>query len=203
VAIVGCGGVGSWVAQFLALAGCPEIWIFDGDILEIHNLNRIPLPKSAVGQSKAAAMAEAIRTLRPDCSVISGGRFGPKLAEQLWGSAVPQWIICTTDTHHSREMVYKWAGDHGVNYIEAAAEGDQGSTTGEPADFATVDETNPGYASVPVWVGPAVMSASIAVAHVLRNHPMGERVIRLGFRKSSEMEFQVYDSNMEVVHEIN
>jgi threonine dehydrogenase-like Zn-dependent dehydrogenase len=194
VAVVGCGGVGSWVAYMLALAGVPKIWLFDPDTLSDHNLNRIPLPLSTVGKRKSVAISELIRSLRPDCSVMAAGTFTPRMANQIGVDA--DWVVCTTDSHASRKMVRKWTKDHAIRYIEAAAEGDQGSATGEPADFATPEETQPGYASVPVWVGPCVFAAAIAVDHVLHSRKMGDRTVRLGFVKDKVgiPRFQVFDT---------
>ena len=45
VTIVGCGGIGAWVAIFAAMSGIEDIILFDPDILESHNLNRLPFPE--------------------------------------------------------------------------------------------------------------------------------------------------------------
>ena len=57
VAIVGCGGIGSWVAFYLTLAGVAVIHLFDGDNVSDHNLNSLPLPVESVGQTKSTALA--------------------------------------------------------------------------------------------------------------------------------------------------
>jgi hypothetical protein len=190
VAVVGCGGVGSWTAYFLALAGVPELWLFDFDSVSDHNLNRIPLPMSAVDKPKSAALAELIHTVRPDCVVYAMGGFDKETVAAV--NLDVNWIIATTDTLHSRQMVKKWADKNGVKYIEAAAEGEQGSATGMPAEWATPEEDSPGYASVPCWVGPCVFSAGVAVAHVLHNREMCDRTIRLGW---GEQKFEIFDSD--------
>lgn len=206
VIVVGCGGVGSWVSQFLTLAGVGSsgsgpIWIFDPDIIEIHNLNRIPLPSSSVGQSKSLAMREHLLTLRPNATIFALGTFSAAMADILeCGKA--DWLICTTDTWHSRRTAYDWAMANNVSYIEASAEGDVGGATGLPADFATPDELTPGYASVPVWIGPSVVSAYLAVSHVLHNMSMDDRTIRMGFTKVGSdgyKEFSIMDSDLEIV----
>lgn len=40
VLIIGCGGVGSWVAKGLATLGVGEIWLLDDDMVDSSNLNR-------------------------------------------------------------------------------------------------------------------------------------------------------------------
>jgi hypothetical protein len=66
VLIAGAGGVGSWVALLLSLAGATEqMTLVDPDKLEIHNLNRTPYKLSQVGQYKVSALAELIVERRP------------------------------------------------------------------------------------------------------------------------------------------
>jgi len=178
VAVVGCGGVGSWIAYFLALAGVTNLWLFDSDVVSDHNLNRLPLPHEAIGQPKTKTLSEAITKLRPDCHAIAMGAFSPTIADglNLWDEV--DWLACSTDTIASRRMCAAWCRDCqtkegriAVWYIEAAAEGEFGSIAGLPGEWETEDEAKPGYASVPVWVGPCVGAAMMAVAHIIHNTP--------------------------------
>ncbi len=70
VAIIGVGGVGSWVALNLALTGVKTVWLIDPDVIEQHNLNRTPFKSSQVGQPKVMALAELIMERRDDTSVL-------------------------------------------------------------------------------------------------------------------------------------
>ena len=210
VAVVGCGGVGSWLAYFLALAGVPELWLFDMDTISIHNLNRIPLPAESVGKKKSEAVAEMIRAVRPKCNVLAMGAFNDKIADGLSLSGEISWIIATTDTLASRQAINKWAMERGIRYIEAAAEGEFGSCTGEPAEWSTPDEASPGYAHVPVWVGPCVFAAGIACAYVLHACRIGMRAIRMGWQKTVDSDldylppqFVMFDSQVEEEDEYN
>lgn len=202
VAVVGCGGVGSWTAYLLAMAGVPKIWLFDSDLVSESNLNRIPVDASWIGKPKSKAVAALIQTVRPDCVTMPVGMFTKQLADKL--SLAVTWIVSTTDTLRSRQLVQEWASNNDASYIEAAAEGDFGSATGEPANWATADEVNPGYASVPVWCAPCVSAAVLAVSHIVHNQPMGDRTIRLGWGQTptaNEQEFQIFDSEVELVEE--
>ena len=197
VAIVGCGGVGCWTAYFLALAGVPELWLFDMDTVSEHNLNRLPLPITSVGKRKSVALAELIHTVRPKCNVLTMGIFSNEIVAACDLQDSVQWVVATTDTLASRRLVKKWAEVHyGMNYIEAAAEGEMGSCTADPADWSTPQEAQPGYQSVPVWVGPCVFSAGIAVAHILHCSTPGDRVLRMGWDKL-EGQFSIFDSEKE------
>lgn len=191
VAVVGCGGVGTWVAYFLALTGVKELWLFDGDVVSDHNLNRIPLPADSVDMRKAEAVKKLIESVRPECQVYAMGLFSKEVADACDLGSEIDWIVVTTDTLHSRQMVKKWTEHNMVSYIEAAAEGEMGSVTGQPAEWKTPEEDHPGYASVPVWLGPCVFSAAIAVAHIVHDFSIGDRTIRIG---CGQYEFEMFDS---------
>jgi len=64
--IVGCGGIGGWVAQCLSLTAAREdnIVLVDRDKVEIKNLNRQVFDKRDIGKNKAQALA---RRLQPMC----------------------------------------------------------------------------------------------------------------------------------------
>lgn len=181
VGVVGCGGVGSWIAYFLALAGVPKLWLFDSDKVSENNLNRLMLPPSAVGKPKSEAIAEAIGLIRPSCSCIPVANFDKMLADIINLKREILAIACSTDTLASRKVVYDWAREWDRIYVEASAEGDDGSIAFCPADFATEDETKPGYASVPVWVGPCVAAAQMACTFILRPSFNRDDVYRLSF----------------------
>lgn len=176
VAIIGCGGIGSWISLYLGLAGVKEIDIYDSDIISDNNLNRFPLGPDKVGINKAVAMAEHIQSLRQGVEVIPRQNFDPDIHKDKLGAYY--WVIVTTDSLKSRQMVYetvseykKASGDSYPGYIECGADGHQATVTFSPATFATVEESNPGYRSVPVFVGPCTLAASIAAYYVLLNQP--------------------------------
>ncbi|HEX3010980.1 MAG TPA: HesA/MoeB/ThiF family protein [Syntrophomonadaceae bacterium] len=66
VGIVGCGGLGGYIIEELARIGIGEITAIDYDVFEEHNLNRQLLSQPLLlGQSKARAAAERVRTINP------------------------------------------------------------------------------------------------------------------------------------------
>ena len=70
VLVVGAGGLGVPVLQYLAAAGIGRIGIVDGDVVEESNLHRQPLYGWAdVGRPKAAVAAERLRALNRDVRV--------------------------------------------------------------------------------------------------------------------------------------
>ena len=61
--VVGCGGIGFWVAKFLAMSGVEKLWLFDNDVIEEHNLNRLDLPHKTIGQNKADVVKMMIEAI--------------------------------------------------------------------------------------------------------------------------------------------
>lgn len=70
-AIIGVGGVGSWVAINLAMTGVRKLVLVDHDIVEEHNLNRCLFKRYYEGEYKVYAIQEIIAEIREDCEVIA------------------------------------------------------------------------------------------------------------------------------------
>lgn len=72
VLVVGAGGLGSPVLQYLAAAGVGHLGIADDDVVDVTNLHRQVIhPTHAVGARKAASAARAIAALNPDVAVTT------------------------------------------------------------------------------------------------------------------------------------
>jgi molybdopterin-synthase adenylyltransferase len=70
VLVVGAGGLGSPAAFYLAAAGVGRIGIMDGDAVELSNLQRQVLHRTAdVGRPKVKSAAETLRALNPKIEV--------------------------------------------------------------------------------------------------------------------------------------
>jgi bacteriocin biosynthesis cyclodehydratase domain-containing protein len=61
LAVLGVGGLGGWAAWALACTGIGEMWLVDGDRVEISNLNRqILYTEADIGRLKVEAAAERL-----------------------------------------------------------------------------------------------------------------------------------------------
>ncbi len=70
VAVCGIGGVGAAATEALARAGVGALRLIDFDEISPSNLNRqLHTTRQNIGQVKAAAMADRIATINPDCQV--------------------------------------------------------------------------------------------------------------------------------------
>lgn len=71
VLVIGAGGLGSPVIQYLAAAGVGTLAVADFDTLEIHNLNRQVIHQERnVGKLKVASALEFVLSLNSDVSFI-------------------------------------------------------------------------------------------------------------------------------------
>jgi len=86
ITIIGCGGVGSWVALNIAMIGIKKLYLYDMDIVEASNLNRTPYKIKQIGKKKVIALKELIFERRNDCEVISNAKEfdTPELASELY-----------------------------------------------------------------------------------------------------------------------
>ena len=70
VCIVGCGGLGSIIAPYLAGAGVGHMTLVDGDIVDISNLHRqVFYSEESAGTPKAEALAGHCAALNPSISI--------------------------------------------------------------------------------------------------------------------------------------
>ena len=75
VAVLGVGGLGSWAAWALACCGVGEMWLVDGDKVEVSNLNRqILYTEADLGRPKAEAAAERLRAFNSAMRVTATTR---------------------------------------------------------------------------------------------------------------------------------
>lgn len=74
VAVVGAGGLGSPVIQYLAAAGVGHLTVIDDDVVEISNLHRQVIHSSAdQGLPKVDSAARAVHALDPEVEVSAVG----------------------------------------------------------------------------------------------------------------------------------
>jgi tRNA threonylcarbamoyladenosine dehydratase len=76
VAVVGVGGVGSWVVEGLARSGVGALTLVDLDDVCLTNVNRqLPALDGAIGRPKVEALAERVRLINPACCVTAVAEF--------------------------------------------------------------------------------------------------------------------------------
>jgi len=164
IIIVGCGGIGFWVAKMAAMSGINKIRLFDSDVLDITNLNRIDLPLKFLNKNKADITKLVIKQIRPDCDVISFPfNFNETFASMLDGTY--DWLIDCTDKISSQEKNEKIAISEEWKYMKAGYDGENFSISNEVADWG---EFQDGYSITPSWVVPAVIVSSLTIAKIMK-----------------------------------
>lgn len=186
VSIIGCGGVGCWVALSLVLGGVKELHLYDGDTLSLHNLNRFPLPPSANGEMKSVALATWLSTLRPDADIRARGLFIEGVH-----SLATNWVVCATDSLKSRVFIHQHAVKQGIRYLEVGADGERWGMSPAPPEFQTELEDQTGYQTVPVHVGPCMMAGAAAAYYVLHDTVLRDSFM-VDWDKGPELRYQAH-----------
>ncbi|MCG5477303.1 MAG: ThiF family adenylyltransferase, partial [Sinorhizobium fredii] len=86
VLVIGAGGLGAPVLQYLAAAGVGRIGIVDDDVVSLSNLQRqIIHGTDDIGRAKVESAAEAIAELNPHVRVVPHAlRLQPDNAEAIF-----------------------------------------------------------------------------------------------------------------------
>lgn len=137
VCVVGAGGIGSPVIQYLAAAGIGRLSIIDDDRIELSNLQRQTLfGTENLGQSKAEVARRAVARLNPHVSVtVHQLRIDPANAAGLVGGM--DVVVDGTDNFATRLAVADAALAARVPLVAAAVgefEGQLGVFRGWEAD---------------------------------------------------------------------
>ena len=71
VAVIGCGGQGGYVIEYLARLGVKAVYIWDGDVFEESNLNRqIGCTLNTIGKNKAEILSERFKEINTTTNII-------------------------------------------------------------------------------------------------------------------------------------
>jgi adenylyltransferase/sulfurtransferase len=106
VLVVGCGGLGSVAAGYLAAMGLGTLGLMDADRVELSNLQRQILFEIAdIGQTKVAAAKARLEEINPDVKIISYvERFGVENANVIISNY--DVVVDATDNFASRVALH-------------------------------------------------------------------------------------------------
>jgi molybdopterin-synthase adenylyltransferase len=126
VALVGVGGLGGTVLEWLARAGVGHMRLIDGDCFEDHNLNRQVLcTQDKLGTSKARAAAERVCRINSSLEVEAHAEFLSHQNARRLVSGCHAVADCL-DNIQTRFIVEDAAKKAGVPLISAAVAGSTG-----------------------------------------------------------------------------
>ena len=105
VLLVGCGGTGAAIAQYLVRAGIGRLTILDRDVVEASNLHRqLMFEDRDIGSPKAYIAAERLKAINPDVETTGLAEdFSAANAETLVGGA--DIVLDGTDNMETRFVI--------------------------------------------------------------------------------------------------
>lgn len=119
VALVGCGGLGSILAENLGRAGFGGIYLLDGDKLEQTNLNRWQggAPEH-VGKFKTDILAEKMRHMFPDMRVTAyaSSIYEEKIEQVIASSDI---IVAGLDNDEARYFLNRMSLQYNIPYFDS------------------------------------------------------------------------------------
>lgn len=124
VAVVGLGGVGSWLVEALARSGVGRLTLIDADDLCVSNTNRqLPALAGQYGRGKAEAMAERCRAINPEIEVEAVASFlTPSNLEDLLGRGY-DLVIDACDSFRTKVEAIAWCRRRKIPIITVGAAG--------------------------------------------------------------------------------
>ncbi len=124
VAVIGLGGVGSWVVEALARSGVGHLTLIDADDLCVSNTNRqLPALAGQYGRGKAEAMAERCRAINPRIAVdVVPSFLTPSNLDDLLGRGY-HLVIDACDSFRTKVEAIVWCRRRKLPIITVGAAG--------------------------------------------------------------------------------
>ena len=124
VAVIGLGGVGSWVAEALARSGIGALTLIDADDICVSNTNRqLPALEGQYGRNKAEVMAERARAINPRIELHAVQAFvTPANLEDMLGGGF-DLVIDACDSFRSKVELIAWCRRRKLPVITVGAAG--------------------------------------------------------------------------------
>jgi bacteriocin biosynthesis cyclodehydratase domain-containing protein len=122
VVVIGVGGLGSWTISGLACAGVGRVVAVDDDRVELSNLNRQILYRTAdLGQLKVDVAGRALRAFNPDVEYVGVPSRVASVADALALVGGSDFVVCTADApiHLIGRWVNEACHEAGVPHISA------------------------------------------------------------------------------------
>jgi tRNA A37 threonylcarbamoyladenosine dehydratase len=126
VAVFGIGGVGGHCAEALCRTGVGALDLFDGDIVDVTNINRqIIATHRTVGRDKAEVMRERMLDINPEASVNAHKLFYlPETADKV-DLTVYDYIIDAVDTVTAKIEIVRRTSALGIPVISSMGAADK------------------------------------------------------------------------------
>lgn len=191
---VGCGGLGGEIIHSLVKKGYGDIHCFDGDTVDLSNLNRQRFTARDLGKNKADRLARNLYQEGCMGSRIIGYPYYFEAALERGLDLTPEVVICGVDSDQSRRVVAEWAISKRIPALFCAVsrDGDQSYCLVQRPDEAcfgcilphAINNDITACPGVPAIIDPLKLAAaltSFAVDSLVMGRPIGwnYREIRL------------------------
>lgn len=129
VAVVGVGGVGSWVVEALARSGVGTLTLIDMDEVCVTNVNRqLPALEGEVGRPKVTVLEERVRRINPAARVRAVPEFflestAARLLDPGNGYSGYDWIVDAVDRMSIKAMLIAGACERGLRVLTIGGAG--------------------------------------------------------------------------------
>ncbi len=126
VAVFGVGGVGSFVVEALARAGIGNLDIFDGDKIDVTNINRqLIATYENIGEDKVLAMKKRILSINPDIKVVANKCVFCKENHEEYDFEKYDYIVDAIDMVSSKILIINKANSLGKKVISSMGMGNK------------------------------------------------------------------------------
>lgn len=123
ICIIGCGGLGGYVANGFARFGVNKITLVDGDVFQEHNLNRqLFSTVENININKAKATEEILRKINPTVKIVS---IEEMIQEDNYKKILKNQdlVIDCLDNSRSRIFLGKVCSEENIQLIHGAISG--------------------------------------------------------------------------------
>lgn len=120
VLVIGAGGLGCPVIQYLVAAGVGEIGIVDGDKVSLSNLQRqILYAEDEIGQSKSGIAGSKMTKLN---SLVNIQVFDQFLTDELADQLFPDYdvVVGCTDNYNSRYLIDRKSKQYHIPFVHGS-----------------------------------------------------------------------------------
>lgn len=124
VAVVGLGGVGSWVVEALARSGVGRLTLIDLDEVCLSNVNRqLPAVDGAIGRFKAEVLAERVRAINPSCTATVRIEFFTDATAQNLFDERTDFVVDAIDTVSNKARLVAFCKSRGFPILVSGGAG--------------------------------------------------------------------------------
>ena len=126
IIIFGVGGVGSYVTEALARAGVGNLVLFDGDTVNVSNINRqLVATHKTIGEYKVDVMKRRILDINPEANVIANRCYFNETNSSDWDFSEYDYIVDAIDSVSCKVHIAVKANNENARIISSMGTGNK------------------------------------------------------------------------------